>query len=72
MARSIHIRTEIPGPRSRELLALKERYVANAITIHAPVFADRAEGALIAQCQKCETVLVAVWVAESPPRHRQN
>ena len=47
VARSIVRRTEIPGPRSRELMRLKEQYVANAKSVLAPVFIDRAEGALI-------------------------
>lgn len=47
MAGSIVRRTEIPGPRSQELLALKQQYVANAKSVLAPVFIERAEGALI-------------------------
>ncbi|HEY8394485.1 MAG TPA: 4-aminobutyrate--2-oxoglutarate transaminase [Thermaerobacter sp.] len=47
MARSIVRKTEIPGPRSRELMRLKERYVANGKSVFAPVFVDRAEGALL-------------------------
>ncbi|MDR7426406.1 MAG: 4-aminobutyrate--2-oxoglutarate transaminase [Armatimonadota bacterium] len=37
----------IPGPRSRELLERKRRVVPDAITVQAPVFAVRAEGALL-------------------------
>ncbi|MFS8640531.1 MAG: aspartate aminotransferase family protein, partial [Symbiobacteriaceae bacterium] len=47
MARSIVRKTEIPGPRSRELMQLKERYVANGKSVFAPIFVDRAEGALL-------------------------
>ncbi|HEY8415684.1 MAG TPA: aminotransferase class III-fold pyridoxal phosphate-dependent enzyme, partial [Thermaerobacter sp.] len=47
MARSIVRKTEIPGPRSRELMRLKERYVANGKSVFAPIFVDRAEGALL-------------------------
>ena len=47
MAGSIVRRTEVPGPRSRQLMALKQQYVANAKSVLAPVFIERAEGALI-------------------------
>lgn len=47
MSRFIRLRTEIPGPRSRQLLELKERYIPRAIDVHVPVFVERAEGALL-------------------------
>src|SRR5690606_15789106 len=40
-ARSILMKTEIPGPRSRELLALKERVLPKAIDLHIPAVAER-------------------------------
>lgn len=43
----IDIRTEIPGPRSRELLARELEAVAHPLIVHLPVFAAEAEGATI-------------------------
>jgi len=37
----------IPGPRSKVLLAEKEQYVSNTIGIHLPVVIARAQGALL-------------------------
>jgi len=37
----------LPGPKSKALLAEKERYVCNAIGIHLPAVVERAEGALL-------------------------
>jgi 4-aminobutyrate aminotransferase/(S)-3-amino-2-methylpropionate transaminase len=45
--RSIDIRTEIPGPRSRELLARELDAVAQPLRVHLPVFAADAAGATI-------------------------
>src|SRR4051794_1642151 len=42
---TINLATEIPGPRSRELLARKERVVANALDLHAPAVIAEALGA---------------------------
>ncbi|HZO49461.1 MAG TPA: 4-aminobutyrate--2-oxoglutarate transaminase [Gaiellaceae bacterium] len=44
---AIDIRTEIPGPRSRELLARERAAVARPLQVHLPVFAAYAEGATI-------------------------
>jgi 4-aminobutyrate aminotransferase / (S)-3-amino-2-methylpropionate transaminase / 5-aminovalerate transaminase len=44
---AIDIRTEIPGPRSRELLARESGAVARPLIVHAPVFVAEAEGATI-------------------------
>ena len=41
------IRTEIPGPKSRELLALKEKYVSRGPATTALVFAEEAKGVLV-------------------------
>jgi 4-aminobutyrate aminotransferase/(S)-3-amino-2-methylpropionate transaminase len=41
------IRTEIPGPKSRELLALKDKYVSRGPANTALVFAEEAKGALV-------------------------
>jgi 4-aminobutyrate aminotransferase / (S)-3-amino-2-methylpropionate transaminase / 5-aminovalerate transaminase len=43
--RSIDIRTEIPGPRSRELVARKERVVADPLSLTWPIVIERGEGA---------------------------
>jgi 4-aminobutyrate aminotransferase/(S)-3-amino-2-methylpropionate transaminase len=45
--RVIEIRTEIPGPRSRELRARERAAVAHPLIVHAPVFAARARGSTI-------------------------
>jgi 4-aminobutyrate aminotransferase/(S)-3-amino-2-methylpropionate transaminase len=42
---TIDLKTDIPGPRSREILARKERVVADALDIHAPAVIDHALGA---------------------------
>jgi 4-aminobutyrate aminotransferase / (S)-3-amino-2-methylpropionate transaminase / 5-aminovalerate transaminase len=44
---SIRIRTEIPGPISRDLLARKDAAVARAKTLVVPIFVDRAEGSTL-------------------------
>lgn len=38
---------EIPGPKSKEMLAKKFRYVARGISNATPIFIDKAEGALL-------------------------
>ncbi len=43
--KSIEIRTEIPGPRSREIVARKERVVADPLSLTWPIVIERAEGA---------------------------
>ena len=45
--RVIELRTEIPGPRSRELAAREENSVARALQVHLPIFAAHAESATI-------------------------
>ena len=45
--RVIEIRTEIPGPRSREILEREQRAVARPLIVHEPIVADRARGATI-------------------------
>jgi 4-aminobutyrate aminotransferase/(S)-3-amino-2-methylpropionate transaminase len=42
-----HLATEIPGPRSRELLARRESAVPKAVFNTVPVFAERARGAIV-------------------------
>ena len=43
----IQLRTEIPGPRSRELMAARQAAVSAAVYHATPVFAARAHGAVI-------------------------
>jgi 4-aminobutyrate aminotransferase / (S)-3-amino-2-methylpropionate transaminase / 5-aminovalerate transaminase len=45
--RVIEIRTEIPGPRSREILARERNAVAHPLIVHEPIVADRARGSTI-------------------------
>jgi 4-aminobutyrate aminotransferase / (S)-3-amino-2-methylpropionate transaminase / 5-aminovalerate transaminase len=45
--RVIEIRTEIPGPRSREILERERRAVAHPLIVHEPIVADRARGSTI-------------------------
>ena len=45
--RTIEIRTEIPGPRSRALAEREERVIAHPLLVHLPIFAERAENATI-------------------------
>lgn len=40
-------RTEVPGPRSRELHALKDRYVSASVAPAFPVYIDRAAGSIL-------------------------
>jgi 4-aminobutyrate aminotransferase / (S)-3-amino-2-methylpropionate transaminase / 5-aminovalerate transaminase len=45
--RVIEIRTEIPGPRSRAILARERQAVASPLIVHAPIVAERARGSTI-------------------------
>ena len=45
--RVIDLRTEIPGPRSREILERERRAVARPLIVHAPIVAAEARGATI-------------------------
>ena len=44
---TIHLRTEIPGPKSRALMARREAAIPRGPSSATPVFAARAEGAVI-------------------------
>jgi len=44
---SIQLLTEIPGPRSREILARKENAVVAAMTVQAPLVVDSALGTVV-------------------------
>src|SRR5215210_7735800 len=45
--KTIDIRTEIPGPRSREIIERKERVVADPLSLTFPIVIDRGEGATL-------------------------
>jgi 4-aminobutyrate aminotransferase/(S)-3-amino-2-methylpropionate transaminase len=45
--RAIHLHTAIPGPRSREILARKERVVADPLSIYLPIVVAEAHGATL-------------------------
>jgi 4-aminobutyrate aminotransferase / (S)-3-amino-2-methylpropionate transaminase / 5-aminovalerate transaminase len=45
--RAIEVRTEIPGPRSREILERKHRVVADPLSVYLPVVIDEGRGALL-------------------------
>ena len=45
--RSIDVRTEIPGPRSREIMARLTAAVASPLTVNMPIVAHEAHGALL-------------------------
>src|SRR4051812_18892524 len=47
MTKSIHLRTEIPGPRSRELLARGENAIAKPLHVYLPVFVAEAQNATL-------------------------
>jgi 4-aminobutyrate aminotransferase/(S)-3-amino-2-methylpropionate transaminase len=47
VTRSIELRTEIPGPKSREILERKERVVAAPLSIFLPVVVEEAHGATL-------------------------
>jgi 4-aminobutyrate aminotransferase/(S)-3-amino-2-methylpropionate transaminase len=46
-SRTIALRTEVPGPRSREILARKARVVAEPISVYLPIVVDEARGAVV-------------------------
>ena len=45
--RAIQVRTDIPGPRSKEILERKERVVAEPLSIYLPLVIAEAEGAIV-------------------------
>jgi 4-aminobutyrate aminotransferase/(S)-3-amino-2-methylpropionate transaminase len=47
VTKAIELRTEIPGPRSREILERKERVVAEPLSVFLPVVVDEANGATL-------------------------
>src|SRR3954453_6444170 len=47
MTRTIELKTAIPGPRSREILARKEQVVADPLSVFLPVVIDEGRGATL-------------------------
>jgi len=47
VTRSIELRTDVPGPRSVEIAARKERVVADPLGLYLPVFTAEGHGALL-------------------------
>ena len=47
MTRAIHLQTEIPGPRSREIVARKERVIANPMSLYLPIVAAEGRGSTL-------------------------
>jgi 4-aminobutyrate aminotransferase/(S)-3-amino-2-methylpropionate transaminase len=45
--KTIDLRTEIPGPRSREIIARKERVIADPLSLNFPIVIERGEGATL-------------------------
>ncbi|MGH3037064.1 MAG: 4-aminobutyrate--2-oxoglutarate transaminase [Gaiellaceae bacterium] len=45
--RAIDLKTEIPGPRSREILERKSRVIAEPLSIYLPIVIEEAHGATI-------------------------
>src|SRR5579864_822308 len=45
--RAIQLRTEVPGPRSREIVERKMRVVADPLTLFLPIVAAEGRGALL-------------------------
>jgi 4-aminobutyrate aminotransferase / (S)-3-amino-2-methylpropionate transaminase / 5-aminovalerate transaminase len=45
--RAIRLQTEIPGPRSREVLERKERVVADPLSVYLPIVTDSGHGATL-------------------------
>ncbi len=47
VTRSIELRTEVPGPRSREIIERKERVIAEPLGLYVPVMIDEGHGAML-------------------------
>ncbi len=47
VTRSIELRTEVPGPRSREIAERKESVIADPLGLYVPVMIDEGHGALL-------------------------
>jgi len=54
---------EVPGPKSQELLKLKEKYISKAVSIGQPVFIEKAEGSLLLTSMATRSSTWAVGLA---------
>src|SRR6266403_283897 len=45
--RAIHLQTEVPGPKSREILERKARVVADPLSVYLPIVAAEGRGATL-------------------------
>ena len=45
--RAIHLQTDVPGPRSREILERKERVVAEPLSAYLPIVAAEGHGSTL-------------------------
>ena len=45
--RTIELRTEVPGPRSREILARKEKVIADPLSIYLPIVIEEGRGSTL-------------------------
>jgi 4-aminobutyrate aminotransferase/(S)-3-amino-2-methylpropionate transaminase len=45
--KTLELRTAIPGPRSKEILARKDRVIADPLSVYLPVVIERGEGATL-------------------------
>ena len=45
--KTIELRTDVPGPRSREILERKERVIADPLSIYIPIVIERGQGATL-------------------------
>ena len=45
--RAIHLQTDIPGPRSREILERKERVVAEPLSVYLPIVVTEGRGSTL-------------------------
>ena len=48
ITRAIELRTEIPGPRSREIIERKEQVVADPLGLYLPIMIASGSGAIVA------------------------
>jgi 4-aminobutyrate aminotransferase/(S)-3-amino-2-methylpropionate transaminase len=46
MGKYARVTTDLPGPKSKELIRKKEEYIANAFTLYLPAIIDRGQGAV--------------------------
>src|SRR5215471_5016984 len=45
--RAVELKTEIPGPRSREIIERKERVVADPLSLYLPIVIEEGRGSLV-------------------------